>query len=159
MAERGFTVTAVGEPAETVEQARMLGLPVTFLAERVDAFKLAPENHYDAVVVLGQLHFMSLERVARLIRLLKQHTRSAGFHVIRALGDQTPRSNEPTKTSLVPWLQWYSDWRVIQFTHEDNEVSSRYAESPYWLFDHRATLVAQKVLSPERRQRLNEAEL
>jgi hypothetical protein len=150
-------VTAVGEPPDTVKRAEKLGLTVTFLPGRIDTFSLAPQSQYDAVVVLGQLHFVSLERAGKLITRLKELTRSDGFHVIRALGDQTPRTSDPTKTSLVPWLEWYSDWRAIQFTYGDNDVSSRYAESPYWLFDHGTSLIAKKESPAERQRQLDKA--
>lgn len=158
LADRGFAVTAAGEPPEVVERAAQLDLPVTFLPERIGSFSLAPKSAYDAVVALGQLHFLSLEQLGKLVAQFKRHTRLGGFHVVRALGEQTPRTADRTKTSLVPWLEWYSDWRIIQFTYQDNEVSSRYVESPYWLFDHGTTLIAKKELPMERQRQLDRAE-
>jgi hypothetical protein len=157
LADHGFTVTAIGEPPEIVERAAQLDLPVAFLSERIDSFSLASTNSYNAVVALGQLHFLSLEHLRTLIAQLKQHTRSGGFHVVRAIGEQTPRVSDPTKTSLVPWLEWYSDWRIIQFTYQDNDISSRYAESRNWLFDHGTALIARKELPMERQRQLDKA--
>jgi hypothetical protein len=93
-----------------------------------------------------------------LITQLKEQTRPGGFHVIRALGEQTPRVSDSTKTSFVPWLERYSNWRVVRFTYRDNDISSRYAESSHWLFDHGTTLIAQKQLPIERRRRLEKAQ-
>jgi tellurite methyltransferase len=154
LASQGFQVTAAGESPHMVERAEGLGLPVTFMPEQIDTFSPAPKSKYDAVVVLGQLHFLSLERTGKLILQLKQHTRPGGFHVIRAGGDPEPRASDITKESLVPWLEWYSDWRIVQFSYRDNGISSRHVGSPYWLFGHRTTLIAQNESPAQRRRQL-----
>lgn len=155
LADRGFSVTAVGESSEIKERAAQIHLPITFLPERIDSFVLAPRSSYDAVIVLGQLHFLPPDRSAKLVNQFKQHTRPSGYHIIRALGEQSPRQDDPTKTALMPWLDWYSDWRTVEFTYHDNDISSRYVESPTWLFDHVTTLIAKKELPPERQRLLD----
>ncbi len=147
-------MTAIGDPPSVVERSKQLGLSVNFLPGRVEKLTLPHDSQYDAVVVDGQLHFIPTKPAAELIIQLKQHTRLNGFHLIRALGRQTPRASDPTKTSLMPWLEWYSDWRIIQFTYRDNDISSRYADSPHWLFDHQTSLLAKRGSPTEKIRQL-----
>jgi cyclopropane fatty-acyl-phospholipid synthase-like methyltransferase len=143
LADQGFTVTALEEQPAIIEEAKERGLPITFLPDPITDFSPAPHNTYDAVVVLGRLHFRSRERLAALIEQLQHHTRAGGIHIIRSSGEPSPRPNHPAKTALVPWLDWYTDWRIIEFMHRDGEVRSRYVESPHWLFDHYTLLIAE----------------
>lgn len=151
LADHAFTVTAVEESGRLIDQAQKLQLPMSFVRMPVAEFIPAAADRFDVVVSVCALHLMPIGRLRELVVRLKHQTTPGGLHVIKALGEQTPRATVNTKTSLVPWLQWYGDWRIIRYEYRDDEQPTKFAESAHWLYDHTTILIAQQVPASKRR--------
>jgi hypothetical protein len=154
LASQGFKVTVAADHPAIAEAATGFGLAINFIPGRIREFSPMPQSAYDAVVIQQQLHFLTKKQVSDLVSQLKRYTVANGFHVICVGGDPEPRVSDPTKESLLPWLEWYSDWRILQFTYRDDDIGSRHAESSHRLFGHQTTLIAQKETPAQRQLRL-----
>ncbi len=137
LAEKGFAVTAIDLSeagiAKLQRTAHERGLHV--VTEVADAATYTIKTDYDAFVVVLLFQFLAEEDSLRLMKEMKEHTKTGGInvvHVFTTSGDRErlDREEDPGSSCFYPADDWlkkiYSDWEIVEHSSASGPLIGKF---------------------------------
>ncbi len=117
LARQGFSVLGIDAAPTAIErleeEAKKEHLPLRGKVADISHYQF--HQHFDLILAIGLLHFLSQEIGHQLIARMKAATKPGGFNIVAALAEQHPFNPKPHVYSHGELKKLYADWKILVY--------------------------------------------